>query len=41
MLFINIYLQKREQKMLMDLRSGTIKINNELVIHPQYSFEDF
>ena len=25
--------------MLMDLRSGTIKINDELVIHPQYFFE--
>ncbi len=27
--------------MLMDLRSGIIKINNELVIHPQYSFKEF
>lgn len=27
--------------MLMDLRSGTIKINDDLIIHPQYSFEDF
>lgn len=27
--------------MLMDLRSGRIRINDELVIHPQYSFEEF
>ncbi len=27
--------------MLMDLRSGIIKISNDLIIHPQYSFEDF
>ena len=25
----------------MDLRSGIIKISNDLIIHPQYSFEDF
>ena len=27
--------------MLMDLRSGIIKINDKLVIHPQYSFKEF
>ncbi len=27
--------------MLMDLRSGIIKINEKLVIHPQLSFEEF
>ena len=27
--------------MLMDLRSGIIKISDDLIIHPQYSFEDF
>jgi len=34
-------LQRREQKMLMNLRNGIIKISDDLIIHPQYSFEDF
>ena len=32
---------KEVKQMLMDLRSGIIKISNDLIIHPQYSFEDF
>ena len=27
--------------MLMNLRNGIIKISDDLIIHPQYSFEDF
>ena len=32
---------KEVNEMLMDLRSGIIKISDDLIIHPQYSFEDF